>query len=175
MTRSNTEKANKFATFGERYEKAQIAAARRTSKKFGRIIVKQRLAQLGDVSPRRQKGVTHKVTKRGSLVLLDMAPMSVPQEYGATLTPESGQYMRIAVGKKRGLDPNAKRFVVKGKSGELILMEKKGDRAEAVAVLKAQVVVQRAPAGRRFATLVDKNQRAYVAEMAEQIIKELDK
>lgn len=176
MARRNQESANRFATFEQQFDKAQIAAGRKTAQKFGRKMTRERLAQLGNVSTRRQKGVLHKVTRRGSLVLLDMAPMSVPQEYGATITPENGQYLRVGLGKGRSTDPSSKKFVVKSRSGDLLLMSEGADgKATAIAVLKTRVVIKRRAASGRFATILDRNIGAYAQELAEQLIKEMDR
>lgn len=176
MARSNRERADRFATFGEQYDKAQRTAAKRTAQKMGRKMQKERLQQLAGQSGRRKDGVLYKVTKRGSLVMLDLAPMASAQEYGRVIKPDEGKYLRVPVGQNRGLDPDAKNFVVKTRSGELVLMTRgPGGKPTAWGVLKTKVIIKRnAPSG-RFATVLNNNLKNYRDELADQLIRELNK
>jgi hypothetical protein len=179
MTNRNRRAAEKFATFGEVLEDATTRAKTTVGKSIGKSIQRRRLAGLGPMTSKRRKdGVTFKITRRGTLVMLDLAPMAVPQEFGRVIMPENGEYLRVPIG---GGD-NRKRikgdstFVVRDRKGNLLVMrDLGGGSAEPIATLRTSVVIKRnAPSG-RFATAVDAELKNYKNELAAELIKELRK
>lgn len=172
-SKKNQEKVKKFATRGQEFTRAQIEAGKSTSQKFGRKFQKNRLAQLGAVSGRRRDGVLFKVTSRGSLVMLDLAPLASAQEYGRVITPTSGDYLRVAMNGNKVVAGST--FTVKGKDGEIYLMSGEGKSAQVTGVLKRKVVIKRnAPSG-RFATILNAGLKNYKDELAQQLIAKLTK
>lgn len=174
MAGRNRKAAEKFATFEERFKTSYEAGAVKVSRTFGKRIQKQRLAQIGPLmSKRRKDGVTFRVTRRGALILLDLAPIAAQQEYGRVITPQNGEFLRVPIGggdNRKQLDDDGS-FVVKTKNGLLVMRPNGDGTAEAIATLRTRVVIKRNDADGRFATIVDANLRSYKDQLAEEIIK----
>lgn len=173
----NRERAQKFATFADRFEEARITAGKKVAQKFGRRMQKQRLGQLAGTSARRKAGVIFRVTRRGALVFLDLAPMAHPQEYGRVITPQKGSYLRVPIEPgNRGRTDDDETFVVKTRDGKLVIMRDLGNgSAEAIATLEKKIVIKRSETSRRFSTVVDSNLKNYRDELAAELVKELGK
>jgi len=177
MGNRNRKASEKFATFEEDLEKGYAKAASKVARTFGKRIQKQRLAQLGPMmSQRRKDGVRYKVTRRGALVLLDLAPIAPAQEYGRVITPSNGEYLRVPIGKsdRKRVDGDAT-FVVRTANGLLVMRDLGDGTAEPVATLRKSIVIKRADTSGRFATIVDANLRSYKDQLAEEILKEFSK
>lgn len=172
----NRKAAENFATFEEDFKASYQAASVKVARTFGKRIQKQRLAQIGPLmSKRRKDGVTFRVTRRGALVLLDLAPIAAQQEYGRVITPQSGEFLRVPIGggdNRKRLDDDAT-FTVKTKNGLVVMRDLGGGKVEPIATLRKRIVIKRNDIDGRFATIVDANLRSYKDQLAEEIIKGL--
>lgn len=176
MSNPNRKAAEKFATFEERLTTGYTKAAVKVARTFGKRIQKQRLAQLGpQMSQRRKDGVRYKVTRRGALVLLDLAPIAAQQEYGRVITPTNGEYLRVPIGDNRQQLDGDSTFVVETANGLLVMRDLGDGTAEPVATLRQSIVIKRSVVGGRFATIVDANLRSYKDQLAEELLKEMSK
>lgn len=129
-------------------QKELVMARKKAGNKVGKKIVKEQQAKLRSTGagPRRLKAVRSVTGKDGTLVLIDHAPLATAQEEGEAITSRNGM---LAVGRAGAAlgKPGTKikgAFVIRSKSGNLLLVRKSGKSAlERLAILLRTVRVRK--------------------------------
>jgi hypothetical protein len=140
MTRTND--LSDFA-LAKKFRQAVVKSRKKAGQKVGRAFVSLRRQRMGKADPRRKKGVISRVSRNGTLIVYDMAPMAHAQEFGAKITPTNKPALFIKVSDLRPGERPIRR-------GDYLLAVSKGTEPRLLGVYKTEVTIRQVSSTRRF-------------------------
>lgn len=138
---------NELSTFtlAKKFSNAVLKSRKKAGQQVGRAFVNHRRLSLGAVDPRRKKAVIYRVAKKGALIVYDMAPMAVQQEFGETVQakgPRMQHYIRVSE-----LQPGE---MPVRRGDYLLAVARGGKEPRLLGVYKDKWTVKRAPSSKSF-------------------------
>ena len=144
----------------QKFQKAILAGRKKAGKKVGGAFVRRRRSLLGKADKRRKKAVISRVSRAGTLILYDLAPMSGAQEFGATIKPKSKAQLFVRTSELKPGELPVRR-------GDYLLAVKKGAEPRLLGVYRDTVETKQVSSNRRFFDQIEDFTNDYEAALNE--------